>query len=83
MKLYNSNGKLKWEAGVEVAFDHITISQDQILMYNSNEFAVYSMNGTCRYQGALNEGNIQNIFKVAQNRYMVIMEGGMETIKLG
>lgn len=83
MELYNTNGKLKWEAGVEVSFDHITISQDQILMYNTNEFAIYSMNGTCRYQGTLNEGKIQNIFKVAQNRYMVIMEGGMETIKLG
>ena len=31
MELYNTNGKLKWEAGVEVSFDHITISQNQIL----------------------------------------------------
>ena len=83
MELYSSTGRLKWKTGVDIAFEHIMVSKDQILLYNSSEFAVYSMNGTCRYQGTLKEGNVQNIFKVAQNRYMVIMEGGMETIKLG
>ena len=83
MELYSSTGRLKWKTGVDIAFEHIMVSKDQILLYNSSEFAVYSMNGTCRYQGALKEGSVQNIFKVAQNRYMVIMEGGMETIKLG
>lgn len=83
MELYNLNGKQKWETGVDVAFDHISISGDQIIMYNNSEFAVYSMNGTCRYQGALKEGQIQKIFQVAKNRYMVVMDGGMETIKLG
>lgn len=83
IELYSSTGRLKWKTGVDIAFEHIMVSKDQILLYNSSEFAVYSMNRTCRYQGALKEGSVQNIFKVAQNRYMVIMEGGMETIKLG
>lgn len=83
MEIYNSQGKLKCTAGVDVAFDHISISKDQILLYNANEFAVYSLKGTCRYQGALQEGNIRSFFKVARNRYMVVLDGGIETIKLG
>lgn len=83
LEIYNSRGKLKCTADVDVAFDHISISKNQILLYNTNEFAVYSMNGTCRYQGALQEGNIRGFFKVARNRYMVVLDGGTETIKLG
>lgn len=83
MEIYNSRGKLKCTAGVDVAFDHISISKDQVLLYNTNEFAVYSMKGTCRYQGALQEGNIRSFFKIARNRYMAVLDGGIETIKLG
>lgn len=82
MEIYNSRGKLKCTAGVDVAFDHIEVSQDQIILYNSNEFAIYSMKGTCRYQGAMQEGNIQGLFKVARNRYMAVLDSGIETIKL-
>lgn len=82
MEVYNTNGRLKWSAGTDVAFDHIAISKDQIILYNGSEFAIYSMKGTCRYQGALKEGTIQNIFKVAQNRYVVVTDSGTETIKL-
>ncbi|MBS6194572.1 MAG: hypothetical protein KH828_03190 [Clostridiales bacterium] len=83
LELYDTNGRLKWTAGAKVAFDHIAISQDQILLYNSSEFAVYSMNGTCRYQGGFKEGSIRSMFKVSRNRYMVVTDSGIETIKLG
>lgn len=83
IELYGINGKLKWSVGANVAFDHISISQDQILLYNNKEFAVYSMKGICRFQGEFKEDNIRSMFKIARNRYMVIMDGGIETIKLG
>lgn len=82
MEVYNTNGRLKWSAGTDVAFDRIAISKDQVLLHNSTEFAIYSMKGTCRYRGALKEGMIQNIFKVARNRYMIVTDGGVEMIKL-
>lgn len=83
MEIYDAAGRLKWSSGVKVPFDHIAISQDQIILHNSNEFAIYSMNGKCRYQGPFEEGKIQSMFKIARNRYMVVMDGGIETIKLG
>jgi hypothetical protein len=82
MEIYNTNGVLKYATGIDIAFDNIGISDNQIIMFNSSEFAIYSMKGVCRYQGALKEGSIQNIFKMAKNRYMVVMQGGVETIKL-
>ena len=82
MDIYNSRGELECSTGVDMAFDHMAISKDQILLYNNNEFAVYTTKGVCRYQGAIKEGTLQSFFKVARNRYMAVLDGGVETIKL-
>ena len=82
MDIYNSRGELECSTGVDMAFDHMAISKDQILLYNNNEFAVNTTKGVCRYQGAIKEGNLQSFFKVARNRYMAVLDGGVETIKL-
>ncbi|NCB93476.1 MAG: hypothetical protein EOM40_13095 [Clostridia bacterium] len=82
MEIYNTSGTLKYTAGLDISFDHISVSKDQIILFNSNEFAIYTLKGVCRYQGTLKEGIIQNVFKMARNRYIVVMEGGIETIKL-
>lgn len=83
MVVYDAAGNEVFSRDFDFSYDNIQISQDQIIMYNSNEFAIYTMYGVCRYQGSLKEGNIQNIFRTAGNRYLVIMENGIETIKLG
>ena len=83
MVVYDAAGNEEFSQTFDFSYDNIQISQDQIIMYNSNEFAIYTMYGVCRYQGSLKEGSIQNIFRVAGNRYMVIMENGIQTIKLG
>lgn len=83
MVVYDSAGNEEFSRSFDFSYDNIQISQDQIILYNSNEFSIYTMYGVCRYQGSLKEGNIQNIFRVAGNRYMVIMENGIQTIKLG
>ena len=82
MELYDSSGKRKYTAGLDISFDHIDISKDQIILYNNNEFAIYTLKAKCRYEGPLKEGNIRSIFKVAKNRYMAVLDGGVETIKL-
>lgn len=82
MEIYNTSGKLKYSVGLDVGFDKIVVSKDQVLLYNNHEFAVYTMKGICRYEGSLKEGSLQNLFKLSRNRYMVVTEGGIETIKL-
>lgn len=82
MELYNLKGKLKWSVEMDQLYDEIKVSKNQILLYNNTGFAVYSMKGVCRYQGAMKEGTLKNFFKIAHNRYMAVLEGGIETIKL-
>lgn len=82
MDLYSISGKKIFSETFDFAYENVKISKDQILLYNSNEFAVYTTYGVCRYQGTLKEGTIQDIFKVDGNRYMVILENGIQTVKL-
>lgn len=82
MNLYNYNGKLDWSVGVEIPYDEIMVSDGRILLYNKNEFSIYTLKGACRYYGAVQEGNLRGMFKVAGNRYLMIMNEGNQTIKL-
>lgn len=82
MELYNKKGEMEWSENLEIPFEKAYISGDEIILYEKNRFAVYSLYGACRYQGKFNEGSIVNIFQIAKNRYMVIMNEGMVTIKL-
>ncbi len=82
LELYRASGAYCWSAGIDIAFDHIVFSDNQILLYNNSEFAVYTKKGYCRYQGGWDDGNIQSMFKVGRNRYMVVTDNGIKTIKL-
>ncbi len=82
MELYNLNGKKKWSVPLESLFDTVKISQNEILLYNSTNFAVYSIKGVCRFEGAIEEGLLHGLFKVARNRYMAVLNSGIETFKL-
>ncbi len=82
MEFYNREGKHKWSVPLKTLFDTVKISQNEILLYNKTNFAVYSMKGICRYQGAIEEGNMHGLFKIARNRYLAVLDSGIATFKL-
>ena len=82
LDLYNLKGEKKLSIPLDSLFDVVKISQNEILLYNNTNFAVYSLKGVCRYQGAIEEGAIHSLFKIARNRYMVVLDSGIETFKL-
>ncbi len=82
LELYNLKGKQKFSVPLESLFDTVKIAHNEILLYNNTNFAVYSMKGVCRYQGAMQEGMLNSLFKVAGNRYVAVLDTGMETFKL-
>ncbi len=82
MELYNLNGKKKWSVPLESLFNTVKISQNEILLYNTTNFAVYSIKGICRFEGAIQEGLMHGLFKVARNRYIAVLDSGIETFKL-
>lgn len=82
IELYSKNGNLKWTCGTDIAFDQIQISKGRILLYNSSEFAVFTMRGHCRYTGSFQDGQIRNMFKTGKNEFLVVTDQGLKTIKL-
>ena len=80
--LYTIGGTQKAKFTVDFAFDHVALSKEQIFVYNEKEVGIYTLQGNCRYQGTIKEGNVENIFRISGNRYMVILDSGTETIRL-
>lgn len=80
--LYTVNGKEKTRFSVDFAFDHVALSKNQVFVYNEKEVGIYTTKGYCRYRGTVKEGNVENIFRISNNRYMVILDSGTETIRL-
>ena len=80
--LYTTGGREQTKFTVDFAFDHVALSKDQIFVYNEKEVGIYTLKGYCRYRGTIKEGNVENIFRISGNRYMVILDSGTETIRL-
>lgn len=80
--LYTTGGREKATFTLDFAFDHVAISKDQIFVYNEKEVGIYTVKGYCRYRGTIKEGNVENIFRLSGNRYMVVLDSGTETIRL-
>ena len=82
LELYQLNGKKKLSIPIESLFDNVKISKNEILLYNNTNFAIYSIKGICRFEGSLQEGLVHGLFKVARNRYIAVLDSGIETFKL-
>ncbi|MCH1984407.1 DUF5711 family protein [Ruminococcus sp. OA3] len=80
--LYNANGKQVFEENFNIEYTSIKISDDQILMNNDTQLCVFSLKGHEKFNGNLDEGSIKDVFKIDANRYQVIVDSGIKTIKL-
>lgn len=82
MKVYNSSGGVQLESDFDLVYDKIKISDNQIILHNSNQFAIISASGTVRFSGNFEEGNILDIVKRGMNRYSVACSKGIANIEL-
>ena len=82
MKIYDAGGALKVTAPVDILYDDVTVSSDQIIFTNQSELGVYTMGGSCRFEGALDEGDISYILRTGRNRYLVVTNARTEMIRL-
>ncbi len=82
MEIYTTKGRRISSEVVDLNYENARVSDDQILFYRNNKFAIYSMNGFCRFEGELNEGNLSDIIKIGRNRYLVSSDEIMEIVKL-
>lgn len=82
MKVYDKTGNIKTESEFDISYDKIKISDDQIILHNSSQFAMIASNGVVRYSGNFEEGNILDIVKRGRNRYSVACSKGIARIEL-
>lgn len=80
--VYNTKGSLVFEENFNIEYTTIKISNDQILMNNDTQLCVFDLKGNQKFNNNLDEGKIHDVFKVGRNRYQVIVDGGIKTIKL-
>jgi hypothetical protein len=81
MEVYTSAGKLKFRKNFNIPYTTIRMSDGNILMYNSSQMCVVNSRGTTRFSGTV-DGTINDFFKIGWNRYVLVLDTGVNVIKL-
>ena len=82
MEVYNTaDGKLKFKEDFNIPYTTIKLSGGNILMYNSSQMSVKNSRGVQKYLGSV-DGTIKDFFKIGMNRYLLVLDSGVDVIKL-
>lgn len=80
MEVYNINGQLKFRKNFNIPYTTIKMSGDNIIMYNSSQICVMNNRGVQKYAGSI-DGTIRDFFKIGWNKYLMVLDTGVSTIK--
>ena len=64
-----------------IPYTNIRMSDGYILMFNTSQMGVLNSRGVEKYTGTV-DGTINNFFKIGWNRYMLVLDSGVNVIKL-
>ena len=81
MEVYTTDGKLKFQQDFNIPYTTIKLSGGNILMYNSSQMCVMNSRGVQKYMGSV-VGTIKDFFKIGWNRYLLVLDSGVDVIKL-
>lgn len=81
MEVYTTDGKLKFTQDFNIPYTTIRLSGGNILMYNSSQMCVMNSRGVQKYLGSV-DGTIKDFFKIGWNRYLLVLDSGVDVIKL-
>lgn len=81
LKVYSPSGRVKGSFEVKIAYTAISEGYSDIVLYNRNQMAVYSLNGVRRYEADTDE-LIRQITTLGNNRYIMISEEEYKLISL-
>ena len=80
MEVYNMSGQLKFRKNFNVPYTTIKMSGGNIVMYNSSQICVMNSRGVQKYMGSV-DGTIRDFFKIGWNKYIMVLDTGVSTIK--
>ena len=81
MEVYTTDGKLKFQQDFNIPYTTIKLSGGNILMYNSSQMCVMNSRGVQKYMGSV-DGTIKDFFKIGWNQYLLVLDSGVDVIKL-
>jgi hypothetical protein len=80
MEVYTTAGKLKFTKDFNIPYTTIKMSGGNILMYNSSQICVLNSRGVEKYSGTV-DGTINDFFKIGWNKYLMVLDTGVNVIK--
>ena len=80
MKVYSANGSLRFTKDFNIPYTTIKISGGNILLYNDSQICVMNSRGVEKYSGTV-DGSINNFIKIGWNRYLLVLDSGVNVIK--
>ena len=82
LKLYSISGREIFQENFSFSYEDMGIDNNRILLWNRGEFAVYNFSGIQKFQGTMEEGQIQNILGLGREKYLGILDQGLVYMKL-
>ena len=74
------SGQLKFRKNLNIPYTTIKMSRHNIIMYNSSHIYVMNNRGVQKYAGNV-DGTIRDFFKIGWNKYLMVLDTGVSTIK--
>lgn len=81
MDVYETDGKLKFSRSFNIPYTSVKMSDDCILLYNSSQICIMNQKGEERFNSTI-DGTVRNFFKIGWNRYLLVLDNGINVIKL-
>ena len=81
MQVYSADGKMKFSKDFNIPYSTIRMSDGYIIMYNSSQLCVMNENGKEKYFGSI-DGTVKDFFKLGWNKYLLVLDTGVNVIKL-
>ena len=82
LRLYSIEGKELFSKDISFHFEQISLEDNQILLWNRGEFAVYNFDGVEKFRGKPEEGEIRSITGLGKQEYLCVLDQGLIYIKL-
>ena len=71
IEVYDFAGKEIFKKETDFIYDRISMEDDSVLLYNSQEMAVYTLKGNLRYSGVISDGGTGAVLRLSRNRYLI------------
>jgi len=82
MDIYNLQGKLVLSQNFDFDYDNIKLEKNQIIMYNSEEWCIYTLSGKQKLEPCALSETVSDIVALSANRFILVKTNKTEIVRL-